>query len=136
MDFPGESAQSYDKHLVSSVPELPLGWVCYLSEEQGQEGWPYYFHEESGVSQWTLPEAETEQYVAPAPAYTTVVAPLPMQAAVQVDAGNAHAEDLEDMCTFFKGACSLSHLAARTAASEAISRRISTPKKLPCKKGT
>jgi len=130
------SAQSQDEQLKSSTPELPPGWVCYLSEEPGQEGWPYYYHEESGASQWTVPDPVPMQLAAPVPAYAPQVAPLVRLAIpraalpAEVDEGNAHAEDLEEMCAFFKGACSLSHLAARTAATEAISRRISTPKKL------
>ncbi len=122
-----DSAGGYE-----SISALPAGWVRYISEDPGQEGWPYYFHEATGVSQWEFPDDIQQQSMAKEPIneIPTVHANVAITGAAQVNPQNADAEDLEEMINFFKSTCSLSHLAARTAASESIARRISTPKKL------
>jgi hypothetical protein len=105
-------------------------WVQYTSEE----GWPYYYNESTGQSSWEVPAVnnEIQSY------YEEEIPQVPAQEKYHtnsnVNTNNSipveHADDMEEMCAFFKSSCSLSHLAARTAASESIARNISTPKKL------
>ena len=93
-------------------------WALYTSEE----GWPYWYNAVSGQSTWEDPNAGSAE--AEVAVVANEISPA-LEATEDEDE-----EDYQEMNNFFRGTCSLSNAAARVAATNALQRKLSTPKKL------